>query len=1020
MKYHSINAQPPPIMEYPDEVLPFLSLSISQLIERASDHLSGGWVDNLIRLMLAGRSCEGEDKVEHRVYVDSTAGFTHARADEVTLTGDFDSLIGVTERLPLNCPLLVFPAPSFQKTLRTSVNITMRAPRGGRQAEVPLHKIANVCFAQFGVRGQVHLLFPHAIQDDDGPMLSQTDLADLYNTGILQAVNDIMPEQRAHWPPSYAAAIDRSRDHAGRLHFSSVDISVSKLDDFAATLIENLQNHPRLKSPHFMVELRGTKGMYTFPVGDTPARAEAFSSIGDLIDWVQESDNLSKWYVDIAIEVSQPGHVLQWKKDAHDRLLSLALPSASDHDIGQLLQGTNYHLDVSGHLFALAGFRANPGTRGREDGVVHINVYTTDNTLTHQLHRGAFRKHIPSDTTPGKIKKLQSDVLAIGAMFARCGGSEGEIQDGTARFEVCVAIEHFENTLQDFPDNVLEHAVICIPSTVWWDFKYCRVVAIHYLLREMADYTPSWRATRPVLQLFAVLVFMLNATLSAPSTHTAEMVLADASAMKIPRPADDDNANEDQDMHPDNVVPIGTSQGLYCVCDIVRDSRSHCWRIPNSHSMNINQLLVLFHSPTLAALTGTMGATGIECHTKGGNKARTRNRRGYTLDVREVNADAVQSLNLALANEDVVMWQPVILSGPDVDGAGEGDVAVQANDLAEDDALLLAPNGDIDYLVDRIWAQFAFDLIQVSPNNINRFEPAYATLSSAERLLVTPDLYRRPAIPFSASWYRFRGDQEWSAIFNRLFPPHGHVSFQVQNYNSCQYYQLWQLLSSQCQQAGFERLRAKLRTVFGSLLWLPDAASDRIWVTRPHADTANNWKRLARDGATQGKGVHIVINRGVWLDQRRPEIRLGNAIAFEDEEAAEQEEEFDDRCLMPPPGQADQHVDGPRRSRPPPGTPAHPASREAAQGGPHEYPPRLPGPTLDSYLNAATPTPTRTQGLAGGRVHALPAALRTRPRNATAGPSRQGQSTPSSTSTNSAQREAKRRRLLREESEGSS
>ncbi|KAL7282808.1 hypothetical protein ACG7TL_004285 [Trametes sanguinea] len=1036
-------------MEYPDEVLPFLNLTLPQLIQRANNHIAGGWVDNLIRLMLAGRSCENGDDIEHRVYVDPISGFDPPTGPDVTLTGDFDSLIGVTAGLPLNVPLAVYPAPPFQLTLRKPVHITLRVPRGDGLSDVPLHKIANVCIGSFGVRGQVRLLFPHATQDDDGPMLTQTDLADLYNIGILRSVVEIIPERRAHWPPSYAAAIARGRDQRGHLHFGSVDIERDKLDDFAATLIEKLQHHLRLKAPHFMIELRGTKGMYTFPVGDVDARTDAFNQLGALIHWQQEEENLSRWYVDIAIEVSRPGHVIQWKRDAHDRLLAYALPSATPRDIAGLLRGTNYEADVSGHLFSLAGFRANPGTRGRADRVVHVNVYTTDKTPFHQLHRGAFRKHVPSDTTPGKIKKLQGDVLAIGAMLARCAGSEGQIQDGTARFEVRVSLANFDNALTDFPDHILEHGLICVPSAIWWDFKYCRVVAIHYLLKEMADYAPAWRAAPVVLQLFAVLVYMLNATLSAPSSHHAESLLATTCAMKVPAPAEDDDDADDP--HPDNVVPVGDRQGLYFVCDIVRDRLAKFWRIPNSHRLPIAQLLVLFRSPTLAALAGTMGATGIERFNKGVNKGRTRNRRGYTLDVREVNADAVQPLNLGLADALVAMREPLVLAGPDIDG--EAQALIPA---ADDGPILIAPNENIDYLVERIWAQFAFDLIQISPNNGSRFEPAYATLSSQERLQVTSDLFRRPAIPFSAVWYRFRDQKDWDALFDKLFPPHGHVSYRVQNYNSCLYFQLWQLFGSQTQQAGFEQVRERLRRVFGTLLWQPDAASDRIWVTRPVPDHSGDWTRLINGQPTHDKGVHIVINRTVWSAKGKPQLQLGNAIAFEEEEAEEEEE--DDRQRMPPPRRVSQQLDTPHRTisrpfadLPPPGTPSHPASREAAHGRPRRLPPTLPGPTLDSYFTPTTPTTSTAANARSLFSTARPSAsLFNRPRNATAGPSgtRHTDSSPSSSSqrslfnrpqnatagpsgtrhtdasssassSTSMDREAKRRRLLRQESEGS-
>ncbi|KAI0362855.1 hypothetical protein BV20DRAFT_916322, partial [Pilatotrama ljubarskyi] len=286
--------------------------------------------------------------------------------------------------------------------------------------DVPLHKIGNVCFASFGERHQVRIFFPKLLCDVGLPKVSQEDLADLYNKGILPTVRRLAPHMTAHWPPSYGAAMDLGRDHRGILHFSKVDIPEELLPDFAELLLEALTNHSRLKGGFFMVEMRGTKGMYTYTPGDDRHRRTAFNLLVEPLRMQDEADNLDNWYVDVGLEVARPGHVLQWQTTAHHRLLRHALPSLSDSEINALLEGSNFSVDVSGHLFELAGFRANPGARGRADKVVHLNVYTTDKAVTYQLHAGAFSQHPTTCLYPGKIQRLLGDIETIARMFARC------------------------------------------------------------------------------------------------------------------------------------------------------------------------------------------------------------------------------------------------------------------------------------------------------------------------------------------------------------------------------------------------------------------------------------------------------------------------------------------------------------------------------------------------------------------------------------------------------------------------
>ncbi|KAI9062336.1 hypothetical protein FKP32DRAFT_1574360, partial [Trametes sanguinea] len=320
-----------------------------------------------------------------------------------------------------------------------------------------------------------------------------------------------------------------------------MDIPEDLVPDFAALLRAKLEHHPRLSDSLFMIELRGTKGMFSFPFDDAEARQNAFNRLIEQIDMQVEGahDNLPNWHCDVGVEVARPGHVLQWLSAAHQRLLAHALPSQPEAVIAKLVDGSKFSSDVSGHVFDFAGFRASPGSRGRLDRVVHVNVYTTDKSVTYQLHKGAFTAHRTTSLFPGTIGALRNDLNTIAEVFAECGGAKGQTQDGTARFEVRVAIQQSLTALTTFPDELLHHSVVCITNATWWyliylyrDFKFYRVAGIHYVISELATDPPQSRALVPSLQLGAAMIYMLNAVISRPSDWRACRSLADASAMR--------------------------------------------------------------------------------------------------------------------------------------------------------------------------------------------------------------------------------------------------------------------------------------------------------------------------------------------------------------------------------------------------------------------------------------------------------------------------------------------------------
>ncbi|KAI9062151.1 hypothetical protein FKP32DRAFT_1593720 [Trametes sanguinea] len=232
---------------------------------------------------------------------------------------------------------------------------------------------------------------------------------------------------------------------------------------------------------------------------------------------------------------------------------------------------------------------------------------------------------------------------------------------------------------------------------------------------------------------------------------------------------------------------------------------------------------------------------------------RLDNRRGIqTSSIRLVNPEAVQPLGLRLNSLGIPVKVRARLSSR---GAS---TAIQSKDGHGQDQLEC--RSDLDALVDEIWAQFAYDLIQISPNLKDERDPPYVTLTIAQRDKVTIDLYKQRSLPFRSVYYRTRDREFWCQSFDKYFPPRGQVIAKAQNYSSCRYYSTWLRLREDTRATAFaiETIRNGLRRAFLRLLWLPYNELDRIWNTRKPCQTVHAWTHLSDSGLHSG--VRILVN----------------------------------------------------------------------------------------------------------------------------------------------------------------
>lgn len=273
-------------------------------------------------------------------------------------------------------------------------------------------------------------------------------------------------------PLNYEMAMLLYRDEGGRFHHGTIDLPSHLLSTFATELLERLQKHEReeFHDAFFLHELRGTKSATHHDPTDKEARNRAFNAV--FHQFSMEKLNPQDWFVDVALEVYQPNCVLQWLVQGHRRILRFILPSARDDQLDAILQSkTQYTLDLSAQISDLGGFRALPGSRGKDDQVTYINVYNTDKSATYQLHPGIFKRRKAWHLFPNKIKRLGAELESIANAFRLCGGagdSSKPVIEGNARMEVRVPLSVAREFFTKVPHQLIRHAVLAYNCTTYW------------------------------------------------------------------------------------------------------------------------------------------------------------------------------------------------------------------------------------------------------------------------------------------------------------------------------------------------------------------------------------------------------------------------------------------------------------------------------------------------------------------------------------------------------------------------
>jgi hypothetical protein len=344
-----------------------------------------------------------------------------------------------------------------------------------------MHSIPNIALGKVANWSVIRVFFPRMYSVLESKKVPTADLESIYNRCLRPVVQRLMFNQATHWPPNYRTAMQTSQDRAGRLHFGSLDIPSHVLHDFCHSYLNSLETlGNKFRDAYFGHELRGWKAATVHNLeqeADEPqelgAAYERVVALEDLTRVLRmEEINPEQWLIDVGLEFGVPGMVVTWRTLGHEALVRFLLPNL-DNPGRVVSRSKKYYVDPQMHLKDLAGFRWSPGTHS--ELIHYIQAYTTEKTISYQLHIGIFSQRKASELLSRRLcMKLISDLEKQSEIIHTCtGDAEVEPEDrrpheACARLEVRVCLAEVHHALVRFPQNLLNQTMVQIPAGNWW------------------------------------------------------------------------------------------------------------------------------------------------------------------------------------------------------------------------------------------------------------------------------------------------------------------------------------------------------------------------------------------------------------------------------------------------------------------------------------------------------------------------------------------------------------------------
>ncbi|KNZ79311.1 hypothetical protein J132_10732 [Termitomyces sp. J132] len=798
---------------------PPYSFSLAQFVSRANELYRPLRDFRFSNFVLTGEFEEYGRK--YQAVIDPLQNIIDTRQEDLSISRDYDSLLGLTEDILVDCDIQVYSVPHPRFALKTSVHLTQELSFDGVDYTVQLHTIPNFELGTFGHRGHLHVFFPELWTPERAKGKAPYQLT-------------LEERSECELPASVETEEIRARKSKGGSSLGSQIIPREGVALLCQTLRdaldeniveENTFDSHWCKSFMILHTIRGVKQSTFHAIEDDgPHR-----SLEELMVQYHLSPRIWSegfWYIDVGVEISSNDEsCLQWNTFGHHELVRQALGIEKYHACRITSLGSSkYHRDYSSHLSAISGFRVVPGIRAQGPfGAQYMQVYTTDKAVLYNPERGHFGKFV----TCAEALSVEHPIPTINGIHTIY---EAAIHNNSSkgRIEVRVPLKHAKEVLTHFDTDRLRRCLCSFEPEVWWGFRIVRLQAISQVLAFQSGGPSELRVSREALSLTAACVWLLNGLHARPEDGSAARQLMDVA---LPRGLyEDDDYDPDEDGAP-----------LLAYRNNNRNLRNARQQTPViSNGVVFFRRIAFTEVPrfryggpalVLGAFRYFFGKTFQEIEAKivkpmivnkellRGKRMTTNKRKLPHYFVAEGEPLPRLFDNLGRSGERKVP-PPVVDDGSDVE------------DL-DDDA---QPQLTVNEHVTLIWSQFLMDVPNKSPNPRGAGRHSYIKLDDEERGQGKEEVFKTLdlSLIFRTVAYRKGSLKDWQRAFGWLFPDRGvQIGASVQGYPTSIYFQKWLRWANDDRNDLdlLKSVRSALWDRFRNLEWIPDAQQDKMWPT---------------------------------------------------------------------------------------------------------------------------------------------------------------------------------------------
>ncbi|TFK19679.1 hypothetical protein FA15DRAFT_601072 [Coprinopsis marcescibilis] len=885
-----------------DPIRPVRLYNLEEFNERCSDLFDDNVVD-----FVTFAACGIDKQRDEQASVDlSPSRLSDNEEDDLVVSGDCDSLLGVHKDLLCQSEVTIFPIPKYEDSLKKNVHLYhIWDDAHGNSLRVPLHHIPNLGIGKWsGTNTLLRVLFLDLYgRGRQSYHVTKVEEVLFVEKGVIPALLELLDERATTVPLSHSAEMFRIRLSTGRLAFGSCILPEWLVPLFGDRLRRSLvvNGVEWGRNLVFLHQVRGVKNSTYHAAFDTIAAQDAIYKFFDdyHLDFNFICDISPPWYIDMGLEVSSKDNdCLAMDTTKHAMLVSAVL-NLTEAEGKRLTKAPSarYYRDPAAHLTGAAGLRLSPPPTLRGSRFcLYMQVYLTDKSYTYSPESRSFGKAIKaSDLLAGKGEKYISELY-------RLYGLASERHKSAVRIECRVHVGFARETFKNLDEHVLWDSLLWFPSKTFWGFKKWRTLAFKYPVGWQFDGPAELRKFEPALHVTAMAAWSLNGLHSTPDLGPSSRELLETTLPRIRR----DQVDKDHLPYPIRIIEAEESEESGDSSDDSNDADrariARGARTPSFHARaaaNAEEGMVIdleslarrddlvphvpfgvifwkelkmgedipvprFHDrglylsdPTFKFLFGKDRATVHLDITRSriahaANPDRLRNRINQPL---RSSPPPENYVGFNLEAEGMSLNAPIRDGGSDIVDGFDEEEDRERNDMI----------GSLDHGLEVVWNHFLPNIINLCPNRRNARDSPYCLLKKEALDEVTIEVYQNLYLGElfdDVQWCR-GSRKEWNQVFDLLWPAKGEKKTgKLQNYPKSVYYPLWEAMMERMEDDVAQKAREQIHNIYNTLDWVPYALCDRIWSTRPEP---NGFRKNSGHPATAPAPRIIVRATPQWV-----------------------------------------------------------------------------------------------------------------------------------------------------------